>query len=236
MFKNVCVGLLVSSFIFSASSVKADDFDTQDGIDLAKGIVDIVTNGGKGWGPNPGGGGGGGWPGGGGGGWPGGGGGGVVRTPNGTPVYAGQTVYENGYKYWRCGNPSCYKLHSQFVGGGGGGGWPGGGGGGGWPGGGVSPTYSLGVTIKSIGNGVTITGFNQSYNRYRLDIGDRIIAARLPSGQIVPINTISDLRKAKSISGPTGQLQVRVRKTNGFVLYKTLTLAGGVMSAESVYP
>ena len=200
MIKKTFLGLVICSFLFSSSSLKAQDFDTQDGLDLAKGIVDIVTNGGKGWNN-----------GGGNGGWNNGGGyGNPVYTPNGSAVYAGQTIYENGYKYWRCGNTNCYKLHRQYVGGGGGGGF-------------IDPPpqsgpgvmeFRIGILTRSAGNGVVVTGFTNNYNNGTLRVGDKIVQARLSDGRIVSIRNLNDLNRAKSISGPSGSMQVRVYSPN----------------------
>ena len=229
MIKKTFLGLVICSFLFSSSSLKAQDFDTQDGLDLAKGIVDIVTNGGKGW--NNGGGNGGWNNGGGNGGWNNGGGyGNPVYTPNGSAVYAGQTIYENGYKYSRCGNPNCYKLHRQYVGGGGGGGGfidilppppP-------QSGPGVME-FRIGILTRSAGNGVVVTGFTNNYNNGNLRVGDKIVQARLSDGRIVSIRNLNDLNRAKSISGPSGSMQVRVYDPNrgGYVVKKIVIMGEG---------
>jgi hypothetical protein len=225
--KKTFLGLVICSFLFSSSSVKADD-DIQKWLDLSKGIIDIATNNGNGWNNGGGnnGGGNGGWNNGGGNnGWNNGGGNNgwvnsAVYTPNGSAVYPGQTIYENGYKYWRCGNPSCYKLHSQYVGGGNNGGGQGG------PG---VMEFRIGILTRSAGNGVSVTGFTNNYNNGNLQVGDKIVQARLSDGRIVNIRNLNDLNRAKSISGPSGSMQVRVYDPNrgGYVVKKIVIMGEG---------
>jgi len=186
-----CVTFIPSRAMAQTDMDKAK-FWTDFGLDLADKLIDN--------GSSPGGGGGGGY---------------VDRgvvAPNGVRLYSGQstTLYGIGFytKYWRCGNPRCYKLHSRTynnpV--------PGGGGGGHFPPPPPPPPlrYVIGITTQSVGTGVQVQSFTRNHNRGVLRIGDIIQAARLPNGQQIQIRTHDQLTRAKDIAGPTSSMQVLV--------------------------